>query len=61
MARALSDTVQHRDGHQYLPLPDGIGRVRFVNDLYQAELDAALAVLRGSADGSPLPAGDGAG
>lgn len=45
MARGLADTVKHRDGKQLLPLPDGIGRARFVNDVTRAELDAALAVL----------------
>jgi 3-dehydroquinate synthase len=45
MARGLADTVKHRDGEQLLPLPLGIGRARFVNDVSRAELDTALAVL----------------
>ncbi|MBZ6283722.1 sedoheptulose 7-phosphate cyclase [Streptomyces olivaceus] len=47
IARGLGDTVRHRDGQQLLPLPDCIGHVRFVNDVTQDELDAALRVLRG--------------
>ncbi|MEO3751893.1 sedoheptulose 7-phosphate cyclase [Streptomyces sp. B6B3] len=45
MARGLADTVRHRDGRQLLPLPDGIGHARFVNDVSRAELDAALGLL----------------
>lgn len=45
MARGLADTVKHRDGEQLLPLPDGIGHARFVNDVRRTELDAALAML----------------
>ncbi|MGP2436191.1 sedoheptulose 7-phosphate cyclase [Streptomyces sp. JW3] len=45
MARGLADTVKHRDGRQLLPLPVGIGRACFVNDVSRAELDAALAAL----------------
>ncbi|MGW0336287.1 sedoheptulose 7-phosphate cyclase [Streptomyces sp. NPDC003011] len=47
IARGLGDTMRHRDGQQLLPLPDGIGHVRFVNDVTRDELDAALRVLRG--------------
>jgi 3-dehydroquinate synthase len=45
MARGLADTVEHRDGEQLLPLPDGMGRARFVNDVSRAELDTALGML----------------
>jgi 3-dehydroquinate synthase len=50
MARALDETVMHRDGRQHIPLPDGIGFARFVDDLGHTELAAALADLapRGS-------------
>ncbi|MGW0615350.1 sedoheptulose 7-phosphate cyclase [Streptomyces sp. NPDC002788] len=46
---ALRDTVRHRDGRQRLPLPVGIGRHRFVNDVDPAELRAATELLRGRA------------
>lgn len=43
---ALQDTVRHRDGQQRLPLPLGIGRHHFVNDVTEAELLAAVHLLR---------------
>jgi 3-dehydroquinate synthase len=43
---ALRDTVRHRDGRQRLPLPVGIGRHRFVNDVDPAALRAAAQLLR---------------
>jgi 3-dehydroquinate synthase len=42
LAKALQDTVLHRDGQQRLPLPVGIGDVTFVNDVTPTELDAAV-------------------
>lgn len=42
---ALADTVRHRDGHQRLPLPSGIGRHHFVNDVTPDELVRALRRL----------------
>ncbi|MFF4032927.1 sedoheptulose 7-phosphate cyclase [Streptomyces sviceus] len=51
---ALRDTVRHRDGQQRLPLPLGIGRHRFVNDVTPAELREAARLLHGrAADLSP--------
>jgi len=44
LVAALHETVLHRDGHQRLPLPVGIGDVTFVNDVTTEELVAALAV-----------------
>ena len=44
LVAALHETVLHRDGHQRLPLPVGIGDVTFVNDVTTEELAAALAV-----------------
>jgi len=46
LARALADTVRHRDGKQRLPLPVGIGDAVFVNDVTPAELSAAVDDLR---------------
>ncbi|MDX6362409.1 MAG: 2-epi-5-epi-valiolone synthase [Streptomyces sp.] len=55
---ALLDTVRHRDGHQRLPLPVGIGRHRFVDDVTPAELRAATDLLRRKAqEAGRTPAG----
>lgn len=54
---ALRDTVRHRDGQQRLPLPIGIGRHRFVNDVTPAELRAATRLLRDHAQGHVPSAG----
>jgi len=55
---ALLDTVRHRDGHQRLPLPVGIGRHRFVDDVTPAELRAATGLLRRKAqETGQTPAG----
>ncbi|MFF5096307.1 MULTISPECIES: sedoheptulose 7-phosphate cyclase [Actinosynnema] len=43
LAKALEDTVRHRDGMQRLPLPVGIGDVGFVNDVTAEEIAAAVA------------------
>lgn len=40
--KALADSIRHRDGLQRIPLTDGIGKVIFVNDLSQSELNTAL-------------------
>ncbi|MEU9167299.1 sedoheptulose 7-phosphate cyclase [Streptomyces sp. NPDC048420] len=54
LEHALQDTVRHRDGQQRLPLPLGIGRHRFVNDVTPAELrDAARLLHSRAADLSP--------
>jgi 2-epi-5-epi-valiolone synthase len=49
LEKALRDTVHHRDGKQRLPLPIGIGRHRFVNDVSPAELRDAALLLRDNA------------
>jgi 3-dehydroquinate synthetase len=41
LMEALADTVRHRDGRQRLPLPDGIGRCSFINDLNFDDIKAA--------------------
>jgi 2-epi-5-epi-valiolone synthase len=38
---ALADTTNHRDGLQRLPLPRGLGRAVFINDLTRAEVRSA--------------------
>jgi 3-dehydroquinate synthase len=49
LEHALLDTVRHRDGQQRLPLPLGIGRHRFVNDVTPAELREAARLLHSRA------------
>ncbi|WEN15828.1 sedoheptulose 7-phosphate cyclase [Rhodanobacter sp. AS-Z3] len=46
MWNALLDRVEHRNGSQHVPLPDGIGRCVFVNDITAAELSSAITLLR---------------
>ncbi len=48
---ALSDTVKHRNGNQNLPIPDGIGAHKFINDLSPADLVAAIDVFRRLSEG----------
>lgn len=45
LAKALADTTRHRDGLQRLPLPVGIGKACFVNDLTAQEIAAAVAEM----------------
>lgn len=45
MWHALLDRVEHRNGSQRVPLPDGIGRCVFVNDISAAEITAAITLL----------------
>ncbi|MEU8704922.1 sedoheptulose 7-phosphate cyclase [Streptomyces sp. NPDC048565] len=54
LENALLETVRHRDGRQRLPLPLGIGRHHFVNDVTPAELREAACLLRGYAQASPF-------
>ena len=48
---ALDDTIKHRDGHQRVPLVNGLGTALFVNNITISELAAAVdyvdAVSRG--------------
>lgn len=43
--RALEDTTRHRDGQQHCPLPLGLGRAAFVEDISRDEIAGALAAL----------------
>ncbi|HWG98840.1 MAG TPA: sedoheptulose 7-phosphate cyclase [Pilimelia sp.] len=43
--RALEDSTRHRDGRQHCPLPLGLGRAEFVEDITPRELAHALALL----------------
>lgn len=53
LEHALRDTVRHRDGLQRLPLPLGIGRHCFVNDVAPSELRKAAWLLRSCAQELP--------
>lgn len=44
--KALIDTTNHRDGLQRFPLPVGIGRAKFVNDISFKEIEQTLKKLR---------------
>nr|WP_147207216.1 sedoheptulose 7-phosphate cyclase [Nocardia seriolae] len=55
---ALEDTVRHRDGQQRLPLPLGIGRHRFVNDVTSNELSTGLDYLGATAARMSMPIAD---
>ena len=56
MWRSLLDRIEHRNGQQRVPLPDGIGSCTFVNDITRAELDAALHALHARPKDSHEPA-----
>lgn len=60
LENALQETVRHRDGQQRLPLPVGIGRHHFVNDVTPTELRDAARLLRTQAQESPFAASVGA-
>jgi 3-dehydroquinate synthase len=39
---ALEDTMRHRNGNQYIPIPMGIGRCSIINNLKEEELISAM-------------------
>lgn len=43
---ALVDTTSHRDGLQRFPIPVGIGKAKFVNDIHYKEIEYALYALK---------------
>lgn len=43
---SFTESMRHRDGHQHLPTPKGIGNFTFIEDLERAELDRAMTVMR---------------
>lgn len=60
--QGLKDTTKARDGQQRVPLMDGIGVARFVDDISMVELRQAATVLRTIAEantaalnGAPAP------
>lgn len=42
---ALSDTIKHRNGNQYLPVPTQIGQFKMVNDLTDEEIEIAVGIF----------------
>ena len=56
MWESLLDRTLHRDGLQRVPMPVGLGRCVFLNDITRAELDAALPALRARMEASHEPA-----
>lgn len=46
LAKALEDTVSHRDGLQRMPLPKHIGSGVFVNDITDGEIEKAVEFLK---------------
>ncbi|MET9727540.1 sedoheptulose 7-phosphate cyclase [Streptomyces zaomyceticus] len=45
LAEALAESTRHRDGHQHLPLPAGIGKCVFAEDLTPDGLRRAVELL----------------
>ncbi|WDN57044.1 sedoheptulose 7-phosphate cyclase [Streptomyces clavuligerus] len=45
LCSGLEDSVRHRDGHQHLPVPTGIGRARFLEDVTPEDLGRATTLL----------------
>ncbi|KOG91674.1 sedoheptulose 7-phosphate cyclase [Streptomyces varsoviensis] len=45
LRRGLDDATGHRDGHQHVPLPTGIGEATFVEDITTEDLKRAMAFL----------------
>lgn len=42
---ALTDTIKHRNGNQYLPVPIGIGEYSIINDLTVEEIEKAAQLF----------------
>ena len=45
MWHSLLDRVEHRNGWQRVPLPDGVGHCVFINDITPAEITASIESL----------------
>ena len=46
LLKALEDTTKHRDGNQFLPLPSGIGKCTFANDVSVEELVEVIKIFK---------------
>jgi 3-dehydroquinate synthase len=50
LKKSLSDTMKHRNGNQYLPVPVGIGNYKILNDVTDDEIKKATMVFKGMND-----------
>jgi len=50
LKKSLSDTMKHRNGNQYLPVPVGIGNYNILNDVTDDEIKKAAMVFKGMND-----------
>lgn len=50
LKKSLSDTMKHRNGNQYLPVPVGIGNYKILNDVTDDEIKKATMVFKGIND-----------
>jgi 3-dehydroquinate synthetase len=50
LKKSLSDTMKHRNGNQYLPVPVGIGNYIILNDVTDDEIKKATMVFKGMND-----------
>ena len=46
LLEALNDTMKHRNGNQYLPIPIEIGKYEFINDLTTEEIKMACKYMQ---------------
>lgn len=56
MWQSLLDRIEHRNGLQRVPIPAGLGRCVFVNDITHAEIKAAVTALHARMKTSHEPA-----
>jgi len=47
LKKSLSDTMKHRNGNQYLPVPVGIGNYKILNDVTDEEIKKASDLFEG--------------
>jgi 2-epi-5-epi-valiolone synthase len=45
MWACLLERIEHRNGHQRVPMPDGIGNCTFLNDIRREEIEMAVERL----------------
>ena len=46
LSKSLSDTMKHRNGNQYLPVPIDIGNYKIVNDVMDVEIKLAIELFK---------------
>lgn len=46
LKKALSDTIKHRNGNQYIPVPINIGNYKFINDLTDTDIEKAILIFK---------------